>query len=385
MKKLYIYISISILLLAFSSCGNKAGTVEKQTAENRPDTTKEEVTLSAIQMKKLGVVVDSLQKHLFSDQIETNGELSVLPQDQAAVSTPIGANISSICVYEGQKVQKGQTLAFLSHPDLLNLQTRYIDACSQLEYTEKEYSRQKDLFNQNAGSGRDYQKIRSDYYSLRGDVRNLEAQLAMLHLRPAVIRRGKLYRNVPLKSPINGYVDRVNAKTGQFVDPQATIFAIINNHHIFADMMVYEKDVTKLRIGQEVLLSIQSLPKQVITAKIFSVGKTFEPNPKAVHVHALIDNKYNLISGMYVKGKIITGRKFVFSLPDEGIIEEDGKQYIFVGRGNKFRPVEVTTGRQENGWTEITLSSPLSSGELVAQNDAYYLMSEMKKDETGEE
>jgi cobalt-zinc-cadmium efflux system membrane fusion protein len=383
--KLHIYISISILLLAFSSCGNKAGTIEKQMVENRPDTVNEEVSLSAAQMKKLGVVVDSLQKHLFSDQIETNGELSVLPQDQAAVSTPIGANISSICVYEGQKVQKGQTLAFLSHPDLLNLQTRYIDACSQLEYTEKEYSRQKVLFNQNAGSGHDYQKIRSDYYSLRGDVRNLEAQLAMLHLRPETIRRGKLYRNVPLKSPINGYVDRVNAKTGQFVDPQATIFAIINNHHIFADMMVYEKDVTKLKVGQEVRLSVQSLPKQVITAKIFSVGKTFEPNPKAVHVHALVNNKYNLISGMYVKGKIITGRKLVFSLPDEGIIEEDGKQYIFVGRGNKFRPVEVTTGRQENGWTEITLSSPLSSGELVAQNNAYYLMSEMKKDETGEE
>lgn len=383
--KSYIYISISILLVVFSSCGNKAGTPEKQTAENRADTANAEVILSAIQMKKLGIVVDSLQKRLFSDQIETNGELSVLPQDQAAVSTPIGANISSICVYEGQKVEKGQTLAFLSHPDLLNLQTRYIDAYSQLEYTEKEYSRQKVLFNQNAGSGRDYQKIRSDYYSLRGDVRNLEAQLAMLHLRPEAIRRGKLYRNVPLKSPINGYVDRVNAKTGQYVDPQATIFAIINNHHIFADMMVYEKDVTKLRVGQQVLLSVQSLPKQVITAKVFSVGKTFEPNPKAVHVHALVDNKYNLISGMYVKGKIITGRKLVFSLPDEGIIEEDGKQYIFVGRRNKFRPVEVKTGRQQNGWTEITLSSPLSSGELVAQNNAYYLMSEMKKDETGEE
>ena len=280
--KSHIYISISILLL-FSSCGNKVGTTEKQTQENCPDTANEEVTLSAIQMKRLGVVVDSLQKHLFSDQIETNGELSVLPQDQAAVSTPIGANISSICVYEGQKVQKGQTLAFLSHPDLLNLQTRYIDACSQLEYTEKEYSRQKVLFNQNAGSGRDYQKIRSDYYSLRADVRNLEAQLAMLHLPPEVIRRGKLYRNVPLKSPINGYVDRVNAKTGQFVDPQVTIFAIINNHHIFADMMVYEKDVTKLKVGQQVLLSVQSLPKKIITAKVFSVGKTLEPNPKAVH------------------------------------------------------------------------------------------------------
>ena len=88
---------------------------------------------------------------------------------------------------------------------------------------------------------------------------------------------------------------------------------------------------------------------------------------------------------MYVKGKIITGHKLVFSLPDEGLIEEDGKQYIFVGRGNKFRPIEVTTERQENGWTEITLSSPLSSGELVAQNNAYYLMSEMKKGETGEE
>lgn len=380
-----IFFVATILLLFFNSCGHPSQQTKSNAAENQTKDNNEEVKLTSRQISQLGILVDTLQRHEFSDLIETNGELNVLPQDQAAVSTPIGANISSICVYEGQKVSKGQTLAYLSHPDLLNLQSRYLDSYSQLQFSKQEYARKKLLYDQQAASGRDYQKIRSDYYSLQGEVHNLEAQLLMLHLSPTAVRHGKLFRNVPIKSPIDGYVDRVNAKTGQFVDPQTPIFAIINNHHIFADMMVYEKDVAKLRVGQQVLLSVQSFPNHLISAKIFSVGKTFEPNPKAVHVHALVNNRYNLISGMYVKGRIITGRSLRLAVPEEGIVAEDNKQYIFAAHGHTFRPIEVQSNRTENGWTEITLQTQLNKGELVAQNNAYYLLSEMKKGETGED
>lgn len=383
-----IMFSLLVSLMTIISCGNAArqsNVAADEKTDEKAENVAQSVILTDAQVRKLGIVTDKLSKQPFSDLVETNGSLGVLPQDQASVTAVIGANVLSINVYEGQKVSKGQVLAYLRHPDLLNIQSKYMDAYNRLMFTTHEYERQKTLYSQNVGAGRDYQKVRSEYSSLRAEVRNLESQLSLLHINPARIRNGSFYQSVAVVSPINGYVDKIDAKTGQYLDPQNQMFSIINNNHVFADLMVYEKDVAKIKKGQKVLLTAQSLQGQTITARISSVGKTFEPNPKAVHVHALIDNKYNLISGMYIKGRILTGSSMAYSLPLEAIVEEDGKHYIFSRSGNTFTPMEVNIGMEEDGRQEVKLLSPVKDGTMIAQNNAYYLMSEMKKGETGEE
>ena len=117
----------------------------------------------------------------------------------------------------------------------------------------------------------------------------------------------------------------------------------------------------------------------------------FEQSPKAVHVHAEIKNKEDfLIPGMYINGKIIIGDNSVKALPESAIIEEEGKPYIFMAEIHKedgktewaFKAIEVRTGIAEDGWVEIKLLEPLPIGTLVAWNNAYYLISEMKKGST---
>jgi len=144
-----------------------------------------------------------------------------------------------------KRLNKGQVLAYLSHPDLLNLQTRYLNAWNQLQYTDKEYQRQKRLYEEEVGSGKDFQKVQSDFLSLTGEVRNLEAQLKLLKLDPEKIKQGDIVEQVPVISPINGFIEKVNVKTGQYAEPQMQMFEVINNDHIHADLMVFEKTFTR--------------------------------------------------------------------------------------------------------------------------------------------
>ena len=384
-------IMAGFLILALSACNQKpeaATENENQVENNEGGLTS--VVLTAQQFNALGMKVDTLSKRNFSSVVVANGQLEVLPQNEASVTTIIGANITSIEVFEGKKVRKGQILAYLSHPDLLNLQTRYLKAWNQLQYADKEYQRQKRLYEEEIGSGKDFQKIQSDFLSLTGEVKNLEAQLKLLKLDPEKIKQGDIVEQVPVISPINGFIEKVNVKTGQYAEPQMQLFEIINNKHIHADLMVFEKDVYKVKEGQNVTFTIESIPGETLSAKIFAVGKSFEPNPKAVHVHAEIENKKGLlIAGMYITGRIATGVDYAFALPEGAIVNEDGKQIIFTAEQDngswKFEPVEITTGQQEEGFVEIKLLSPLKKGSLVAMNNAYYLLSEMKKGETGEE
>ena len=379
------------LILALSACNQKPeATMENENQEENAEGGLTSVVLTTQQFNALGMKVDTLSKRNFSSVVVANGQLEVLPQNEASVTAIIGANITSIKVFEGEKVNKGQVLAYLSHPNLLNLQTRYLNAMNQLQYTEKEYQRQKRLYEEEIGSGKAFQKIQSDFFSLTGEVTNLEAQLKLLKLDPEKIKQGNIVEQVPVISPINGFIEKVNVKIGQYAEPQMPMFEIINNEHIHADLMVFEKDVYKVKEGQNVTFSIESLPGETLSAKIFAVGKSFEQNPKAVHIHAKIENKKGLlISGMYITGRIATGEDYAFALPEGAIVNEDGKHIIFVAEQDndswKFEPIEIGSGQQEDGFVEIKLLSPLKKGSLLAMNNAYYLLSEMKKGETGDD
>ncbi|MAZ29215.1 MAG: efflux transporter periplasmic adaptor subunit [Cytophagaceae bacterium] len=347
--------------------------------------------LSQQKFEAMGLKVDSLPTKSLTGLVEANGQLEVPPQNEAAVTAIIGANVTSIKVIEGDKMSKGSVLGYLSHPDLIKLQTDYSNAYNRMKFLDKEYDRQKRLYDAEVASGRKFQETESEYNSMKGMVKGLESQLHLFGVNLDRIRNGNVYSQVPVVSPINGYVEKVNIKVGQFVQQQTEMFEIVNTEHIHADLMVYEKDVSKVKEGQTVEFNIESLPESDLSAKIYSVGKTFEKNPKAVHVHAEIENKQgDLFPGMYLTGKIATSENKVTALPEEAIITENGEPYIFTAKkvmegGEEewaLSPLKVVTGQTDGGWIEIKLLQPLEKGQMVVWNKAYYLISEMKKGET---
>lgn len=352
------------------------------------------VHLSALKFNSLGITVNTLPTRSLSDVVDVNGRLALFPQHKAIVTAILGANVTDIKVIEGEKVKKGQVLAYLSHPNLTNLQTAYIRTYNQMQYLEKEFERQKRLYDEGVSSGKTFQQTQADYRAIKGEAKGFEAQLKQLSINVRKIRDGNIYQTVPVVSPIDGNIKKVLVQIGQFVNAQAEILRIINIDHIHADLMVFEKDVYKVREGQKVSFTVESVPGKTLSARIFSVGKNFEQNPRVVHVHAEIDQKEHLlIPGMYINGKIYTESASVIALPEEAIVVEEGKSYIFMAEAQQedgetewvFTPVEIRMGNSDEGWVEISLLEPFSESAKVAWNNAYYLISEMKKGETSHE
>ena len=393
----------ALIIFSLNSCNqektDKNGQKSAENAKNNLENQEEKaglegqkLHLSQQKFEAMGLKVDSLPKKNLSGFVEANGQLEVPPQNEAAITAIIGANVTDIKVIEGDKVKKGTVLAYLSHPDLIKLQTDYSNAYHKMGYLEKEYKRQKRLYEAEVASGREFQQTEADYRSAKGMVSGIESQLRLFGVNLNRIRDGHIYNQVPVVSPIEGFVEKVNVKLGQFVPQQKELFEIINTHHVHADLMVFEKDVSKIKVGQTVEFQIESLPGSNLKATIFSIGKTFEKNPKAVHVHADIENKQNnLFPGMYLNGKILTSENEVTALPEEAIITDNGEKYIFTAQKIteneeekwEIRPLLIRTGQENDGWVEIKLLQALNKGGKVVWNEAYYLISELKKGETG--
>src|SRR5699024_3372106 len=109
------------------------------------------------------------------------------------------------------------------------------------------------------------------------------------------------------------------------------LFEVVGNSHIHADFMVFEKDIYKVKEGQKVYFTVSNTPQKRLMATIYSVGKTFEKGPKAVHVHAKIEGETGqLIPGMYVQGRIAVSSRSSAALPAAAIVGEGKESYIFV-------------------------------------------------------
>lgn len=386
------FLSIATSVVFLTACGQKQDHEgekhEKEAGHHEEEG--EAVHFSVDQFTALDMQVDSLRLKNISSVVQANGQLEVPPQNEATVTAIIGANISSIKVIEGEEVKRGQVLAYLMHPNLTRLQGDYMEAYNDLQFLEQDYQRQKRLYEEEVGSGKAFQRTEADYRSTQGVVKSFEAQLRQFGMDPARIKEGNFYDRVPVTSPIEGSIVKVEVKTGQYVQPEKDLLEIVNTDHIHADLMVFERDVHKVKEGQRVKFMTETLPGKELFAEIYSVGKKFEQDPKALHVHAEIENKTGrLIPGMYIKGQILTDSSQVHALPEAAIMREGDREFAFLAEKEvegenenwMFTPVEVVTGNSNDGWVAVKFLREIPDGSLFAMNNAYYLLAEMKKGE----
>lgn len=376
------------------------------------------VSLTEQQMDAIGLKMVQIEKRTLNIAVSASGSLEMAPQDKADVSPIIGGIVKSINVFEGDKVRKGQVLASLEHPDFIQLQQDYINTVNSLAYLEKEYERQKKLYEEKVGSGKDFQKTSADYFNSKSNAEALKAKLNMIGINSTEVAKGKIFPLVNLTAPINGIVSLVETNVGSYIEPLTKVFEIVNNEKVHADLMVFEKDMDKIKVGQKIYFSTTGVPGKELEAKIFAISPAFEQNPKAIHVHAnIVTKNAKLLSGMYIKGKIIADDIETDVLPEHAIVTEEGKTYIFVKKEGEehdhghekeeqssdehahesennehhegheegklgFEMVEVITGATSNGYTEIKLLKSLPKNAQIAGNGAYYILAEMGKGET---
>jgi cobalt-zinc-cadmium efflux system membrane fusion protein len=178
------------------------------------------------------------------------------------------------------------------------------------------------------------------------------------------------------------------------------------------DLLVYEKDLQKVKPGQQVRFTLTNQDNTEIMGKIFSIGKAFENETKSVAVHAdILNEKQLLIPGMYVNALIDAGINKVQSLPEEAIVKADGREFIFIlekveeekehdekaghdhnddhehseeaGKVYHFQRIEVKTGTKQLGYVQVTLLQNIPANAQIVLKGAYYIQSHLLKSEGG--
>lgn len=391
-KSSLFILSISLFLLV--SCGKKQA--EEEHEEDKSET---EVVLTEVQATTIGIETGRIEMKNLNTIIKANGYTAVPPQNRADVSTLIGGVVKDIFVLEGTFVSKGKTLATIQNLEVSEMQEEYQSAVANIEYLEQEFKRQKTLTDENVNPRKAFQEVKSKLASERA-----KAQAAKNKLQALNVSTNGSTSLVPIVAPISGYVGKISVTKGAFAETGITLFEVVDNTQMHLDLNVFEKDLGKISIGQEVDFVLTNQSNKSIKGKIFGINKSFSNESKTVAVHAKINSSdtKDLISGMYVAANINISNQTVPALPKDAVVKNGDKYFIYIKEDEKeawkesekdkhkdneegekhneihFKAVEVATGTTDLGYTEIKPIEEIPSNAKIVIKGAYYLLAQSK-------
>lgn len=361
---------------------SKAETSESENQEEEIDFLN--IPLSEKQVKAVDLKMGEAQEREMDAMLHVNGSLVLRAQDMGNVSSLMGGIVKNVYVKEGQMVSRGQVVATIENTDVVTLQREYYTAYKESEMARLELDRQKTLASAGAGIKKTLQMSEKNYKVALANLLGTGRQLQQMGISTKEVAKGKFTTVFPLRAPISGTVSDMQASLGSYADMQTPLMKIRNNHAVECDLNVFEKDIAKVKVGDQVLVSLTNQPGVNVSGRVYGMNQYLNKGTKSVAVHVKLDAKRGakLFEGMYVSGQIATGRQLCMTLPDKAIVSADGKQYVFAlnqqhskGGTYSFSRHEVTTGVSNNGYTEVALCKHLKKGQKIVTDNAFYLAS----------
>ncbi len=369
------FITLILVGLLISACGN-----DKKVDQAVTEIVSNSISLNNEQIVNSDIREAAPKKELIGMTIHANGTVEVPPQNKTIIAAQFGGFIKSLNVLDGMNVKKGQVLLTIEHPELIQLQQDFLEVSSSLEYLAADLDRQVKLSQQEAGSLKNMQLAKSQYTGAMAKKSGLKVKLEMAGVNISQLSAGNIQRSVSILAPFSGVVTKVAVEVGAYANPTDHLLEIIDLKHAHAEVIVFEKDVKKLKIGQQLTLNFSN-EVGVVKASIFLIGKEIATD-RTVKVHCHLDEESAAIApGSYFKASIYTGETEEYCVPSQAIVELNGKLVVFFVKSKTknattYVPEEVRIISTDKERTAIEfLNQKRSMNDKLVISGAYEIMS----------
>jgi cobalt-zinc-cadmium efflux system membrane fusion protein len=292
------------------------------------------------------------------------------------VITQVGGPVSRILVVPGQKVKLGQPMLDVSSPDFSQLLDAYLKAADSFRLAEKNYAREKDLYQHHAVAQRDLEQAESDRNQAQADLNAAEQGMKILGIKnPSELAKNSTSAQIPVLAPIGGEVVERLVSPGQVVQAgQTQAFTISDLSTVWVLANVYQADLALVRSGDDVAVQTDAYPG-TFHGRISYVSPALDPNTRTLQARIVVDNPgEKLKRDMYCTVTVTAGSiANAIAVPDSSILRDDNNQpFVYVAiDANQFGRRDVEIGQSESGQTQILKG--ISAGERVVGDGSLFL------------
>ena len=329
----------------------------------------------------------------------------LVPEDRMANIGPVHeGRLVRLYAGQGSIVRKGQKLADLESADIDQAEADYLKAladydnarrtsAAEVKFAQATYNRTKMLYEKSITAGKNVEAAEHDLEMAKAAAASTVAQtkaaltsarrhLLILGLKDsdidALANKSSLSAVFSLTSPISGVVVERNGTIGATVGSDANVFKIIDISRVWIDANVFEKDLERVRRGQEVKVSVPAFPGVSFSGRVILITSVVDPETRSVKVRTEVANADGRLKpDMFASVQIITDlHRTAISIPQAAVLDDGGKTVVFVSEGNGYQKRPVNIGIQGNGRVEII--EGLQAGDKVVVKGNYLLLQQSK-------
>lgn len=192
-------------------------------------------------------------------------------------------------------------------------------------------------------------------------------------------RERMVYR---ITAPRSGLLIEKNVTRGELADNQTNLFTIADLSTLWVWGDVYERDWSRLKLGQKVKVDVAARPGDPRQAAIEWISPVLDTTTRSVKVRCSLNNSdHLLLSDLFATLTVeIAPQDQAVVLPTSAVVRTFKDHCVFVrtaggGEGSTYERRTVTAESLDPGRLRIT--SGLSRGDLVVENGALSLLTEM--------
>ncbi len=298
----------------------------------------DEIRLTSAQVQAMGVATGALSNAGAADGKGYPARVAVPGNQLHIVSAPLAGMVESLSVAVNQPVKKGQRLASLQSPSLVEIQRGLLQAATQAQLARENLSRDEQLFKEGiVAEGR--------FLASRG--RNAEAVAALAERRQALRLAGlgeaalrrledgqTLSGTLEIVAPVSGVILEQAAVPGQRVEAAAPLFKVARLDPLWLEIQVPIAQTAHLQVG-----AVVRVPACQATGKVVQIGRGVEEGSQTVTVRAEIrQGTENLRPGQFVEAALASdGSGKHWHVPNSALVRQRDQAYVFVQTATGFR------------------------------------------------
>lgn len=194
------------------------------------------------------------------------------------------------------------------------------------------------------------------------------------------------YRNATIRSPISGVVSHRDVEPGEVIMPSmmsgTALLRIVDVGTLEVKVHISETRVTDVWVGQKAMIDLEGFPGRTFQGEVTKISPVVDAASRTFEVDILMeDSDARVKPGMFARVRLLLASQMhIITLPLDAVVEEEGKQMVFVvvdgvARGRQVTlgisngiDVEVTTGVDLDEQVIIRGNVGLEDGEMVVLN-----------------
>lgn len=344
----------------------------------------EEIALTAKQITEQGIQLALVEVGAVTKSASYPAKVTVNTDRQAHVSPAFSGYVEKVNVELGQRVVKGQALATLMVPDLVDQQANLQMVQANLELARQDYERERQLWSQGISAKQDYQRAYNTYKQAQ-----IQVQASKSRLSAFGAASGSNGRYV-LTAPISGIISKKDLVVGENVQLANQLFIIDQLDQLWLEFIAPSIDLSAIGLNQQIeFKSLQT--GNLFKAQIQSLNTEADLQTGRLQVRAkILSSATELRPNLMVNVQLQqAGSSQALRILKSAIQKVEGKDVVFVAyehdQNIEFKAQPVVLGQISGNAEWVEVQSGLTQGQQYAAQGSFLLKSELEKGEASHE